>query len=99
MHAIDDSLRRELSGDGIRAIKVCPGIVDTGFRDHVLGGKAPVPVANIRRVISADQVAQAILRGIENRARTVYVPGIARVFMALESLSPRVMDWYIRRQW
>src|SRR5579884_4000218 len=36
LHAYSDSLRRELRGSGIRVTKVCPGIVDTSFRDHVL---------------------------------------------------------------
>ena len=40
LHAINDSLRRELSRDGIHVMKVAPGIVDTKFREHVLDGTA-----------------------------------------------------------
>ena len=36
-------------------MKVLPGIVDTRFRDHVLAGKAPGPVEDIRRVVTPDQ--------------------------------------------
>jgi hypothetical protein len=50
-------------------------------------------------VVSPEQVARAIVAGIENGTRTVYVPGLARAFMALESVSSTVMDWYVRRQW
>ena len=99
IHAVNDSLRRELSASGIRVVKVCPGIVDTRFREHVLGGKAPEPVRSIRRVVSAEQVASAVISGIERGARTVYVPKLARAFMGLESLSSTIMDWYVRRQW
>lgn len=99
VHAVNDSLRRELSGSGIRVVKVCPGIVDTKFREHVLAGKAPEPVSRISRVVSAEQVARAIVSGIESGARTVYVPAIARAFVALEALSSTTMDWYVRRQW
>ena len=84
---------------GIRVVKVCPGIVDTKFREHVLAGKAPEPVGRITRVVSAEQVAQAIVLGIESGARTVYIPAIARAFVALEALSSTIMDWYVRRQW
>jgi short-subunit dehydrogenase len=99
VHAVSDALRRELRGDGIRVVKVCPGIVDTRFREHVLAGTAPREVIDIRRVVSAEQVAAAVFRGIESGARTICVPFLARVFMALECLSPRIMDAYLRRQW
>ena len=46
---------------GIRVMKVCPGIVDTKFRNHVLAGMAPGRVEEIRRVVSSDQVAHAII--------------------------------------
>ena len=65
LHCVDDALHRELSGSGIRVMKVCPGIVDTKFRDHVLAGKAPGRVEDIRRVVSADEVAHAIIKGVE----------------------------------
>jgi short-subunit dehydrogenase len=98
LHCIDDSLRRELQGSGVRVMKVCPGIVDTKFRDHVLAGTAPRRVEDIRRVVSPDQVAEAIVRGIERGKRTVYVPRIGRIFTALDFFAPRVMDWYLGRK-
>jgi short-subunit dehydrogenase len=98
VHCIDDSLHRELQGTGIRVMKVCPGIVDTGFREHVLAGAAPGRVEDIRRVVSADIVAGAIVRGLERGNRTVFVPKIGAVFTALDFFAPRVMDWYLRRK-
>jgi len=95
-HCIDDALRRELSPDGIHVMKVCPGVVDTGFRDHVLSGKAPETVQNIRRVVTPEQVAAAILRGLRRRHRTVYVPRIGRIFAMMDFLSSRLMDYYLR---
>jgi short-subunit dehydrogenase len=96
LHCVDDSLHRELEGTGIRVMKVCPGIVDTKFRDHVLAGTAPDQVENIRRVVSPDQVAAAIIRGVERGKRTVFVPRIGFVFTSLDFLAPRIMDWYLR---
>jgi len=96
MHCVDDSLRRELSGDGVRVIKICPGIVETRFRDHVLAGKAPAPVVNIRRQVTPEQVAGAIVRGIERNQRTVFVPRIGWVFATLELFAPQLMDVYLR---
>jgi short-subunit dehydrogenase len=96
LHCIDDSLRRELSGTGIRVIKVCPGIVDTKFREHVLAGTAPKRVQDIGRIVSPDQVAIALIRGIERGKRTVFVPKIGFLFTSLDFFAPRVMDWYLR---
>jgi short-subunit dehydrogenase len=96
LHCVDDSLHRELQGTGIRVMKVCPGIVDTKFRDHVLAGTAPDRVEDIRRVVSADQVAEAVIRGVERKKRTVFVPKIGFVFTSLDFFAPRVMDWYLR---
>jgi short-subunit dehydrogenase len=99
LHAINDSLRRELSTDGIHVMKVCPGIVETRFRDHVLSGIAPDPVSNIRRTVSPAQVAEAVVRGIERGSRTVYVPRLGKLFTSLDEISSRAMDWYIARKW
>jgi len=96
LHCVDDSLRRELLGTGIRVMKVCPGIVETRFRDHVLAGSAPAPVKGIKRVLGPDEVAAAVLKGLERNRRTVFIPWIGRVFTALDFFAPRVMDWYLR---
>ena len=96
LHCVDDSLHRELAGTGIRVVKVCPGIVDTKFRDHVLAGTAPGRVEDIRRVVSPDQVASAVIRGVERGKRTVFVPKIGFLFTSLDFFAPRVMDWYLR---
>jgi short-subunit dehydrogenase len=96
LHCVDDSLRRELSGTGIRVMKVCPGIVDTKFRDHVLAGTAPERVEAIRRVVSPEQVAAAVIRGVERGKREVYVPKSGFIFTSLEFFAPRAMDWYLR---
>ena len=97
VHCVDDSLRRELRGSGISIVKVCPGIVETNFREHVLAGSAPPPVKGIRRVVTADQVAAAVVLGIEKKKRTVFVPKIGRLFTSLESVAPRAMDVYLRK--
>ncbi len=98
LHCIDDSLRRELKGDGIRVMKVCPGIVETQFREHVLAGAAPGRVEDIRRTVHPDQIAQGVLKGIERGKTKVYVPKIGFAFTSLDFFAPAVMDWYLRRK-
>jgi short-subunit dehydrogenase len=97
LDSLHESLRRELAGSCIHLVKVCAGVVDTGFRDHVLAGKAPEQVLRIRWVVSAETVAARIVRAVERRHRTVYVPRIARLFTLGEVLAPGLMDHYLRR--
>jgi NAD(P)-dependent dehydrogenase (short-subunit alcohol dehydrogenase family) len=97
LHAVHDCLRRELRGSPIHLIKVCPGIVDTRFREHALGGTPPLSVRDIRRVVSAELVARRIVRAIERRTKTVYVPRIGAVFALAGALAPGLMDLYLGR--
>lgn len=99
VHSISDSMRRELRRDGIHVMKVCPGIVATKFRENVLDGIAPPEVSAIQRVVTPQEVAAAIARGIERKKRTVYVPSLARLFMAMEVCAPWLMDWYVDTKW
>ena len=99
IHCIDDSLRRELLGTGIRVLKVCPGIVSTNFRDHVLAGKAPSPVESLRRVVTPDQVAAEIAKGLARNKRTVYVPRLGQIFTSMEFFAPWLMDRYLRTKY
>jgi NAD(P)-dependent dehydrogenase (short-subunit alcohol dehydrogenase family) len=95
LDAIHDALRRELRRDCIHLVKVCPGIVETEFRNHVLAGAAPPAVNRIHKTVSADRVASAILRAVERRRSTVFVPRIGRLFTFIESVAPFLMDLYL----
>jgi NADP-dependent 3-hydroxy acid dehydrogenase YdfG len=53
-------------------------------------------VEDIRRLVSPDQVAAGLIRGVERHRRTVFVPKIGFIFTSLDFFAPRVMDWYIR---
>ena len=98
MHALNDSLRRELREEGIRVVKVCPGIVATRFRQNVLGGSAPGKVADLRTLVSPETVADLIFGAVTSgTAGTVYVPRIGWLFSAIEHFCPPLMDWYLGR--
>jgi short-subunit dehydrogenase len=97
LDAIHDALRRELRKDCIHLVKVCPGIVDTEFRNHVLAGAAPPAVRRIRKTVSPDRVASGIIRAVERRHSTVFVPRIGRLFTFVGSVAPFLMDLYLAR--
>jgi short-subunit dehydrogenase len=97
LHAIHDSLRLELRNTPVHLIKVCPGIVDTDFRRHVLDGEAPERVRDIQRVVSPDAVAAAIFRAVKLRRSTVYLPKIGLIFSFMGLFAPKLMDFYLSR--
>lgn len=91
--SLTDGLRIELKRRGIHAMTVCPGYVRTDFQSHALGGSPPAPVVQGRKfAITADECAEAIARGVERDARTVMVPRIGWLFVALSRMLPGVVE-------
>ena len=89
LNAFSDALRMELGAAGIHVLCVCPGYVDTPFRENVLQGTIPDKVAGQRRfMITAEQCAQATLQGLRQGKRTVVTPRISWVLVALARLFP-----------
>lgn len=99
LHAYTRSLHHELRGDGIHVMSVIPGIVNTRFREHVLGGDVPGGVAGLKRSISAGSLAASVAVGLEKRKNMVVNPRIGWAFWAADLLLPQVMHWYFRRCW
>jgi len=91
--SLTDGLRTELKPDGIHVMAVCPGYVKTEFQAHALGAHPPEPIAKGRRfAITAEECAEAIARGVEREARTVVVPRIGWLLVALSRLFPATVE-------
>jgi NAD(P)-dependent dehydrogenase (short-subunit alcohol dehydrogenase family) len=98
LHSLSDSLRRELGREGIRVVKICPGIVATRFRSNVLAGEAPGEVTAVRPVVPPEQVANAIFRAAQSPSRhTIFIPELARWFSLAQYVCPSLLDWYLQR--
>jgi short-subunit dehydrogenase len=93
--SMTDGLRMELRRAGIHSMTVCPGYVKTGFQSHVLHGSVPEAVGGMksRWAITAEECAQAIVKGLERNARTVVAPAaFGWLFVVLERLFPWLVD-------
>ncbi len=91
--SLTEGLRMELKRDGIHAMLVCPGYVDTRFQSNILGGTIPRRIGASRKfAITADQCAEAIARGIERNARTVVAPRIGWLLVAAARLFPSMVE-------
>jgi short-subunit dehydrogenase len=92
LNGYSDGLRMELDGRGIQVLCVCPGFVETAFRDNVLVGKIPPAVNRQRRfMITAEQCAAEIVDGLKKRKRTIVTPRIGWALVALARLFPGVV--------
>lgn len=91
--SLSGSQRMELRRSGVNVMCVYPGYVKTEFQDHAIGPKPPqVVVEGKRFAVTATQCAEAIVRGIENRRRTVVTPRIGWALVWLYRLFPRLVE-------
>src|SRR5262249_14981008 len=89
----------EVRPEGIHVMSVIPGIVATRFREHVLSGDTPEGVADIKRTISPESVADSIVAGLLKGKKTVVNPRIGWAFWGVDILFPGLMHRYMRRRW
>jgi short-subunit dehydrogenase len=97
--SLTDGLRMELERDGIRAMTVCPGYVNTDFQKHVIAGTSPAALQGRRRPlsVSVEECAEAIVRGVERDRRTVVTPSSGWAVIWLRRLFPATVDHYLSR--
>lgn len=84
-----EALRHELSGTGVGVTTVLPGEVETDLHSHQRD-KLP-DWRRDENTIPAEQVAEAIVAGVEQDRREVHVPPAVRA-LGLNGLAPRLTD-------
>ena len=97
VHGFVEALRVELQHEGvpISITEVLPGTIDTPFFEHART-RLRVRPSGPPPVYAPERVAAAILRAAERPRRDAVVGGAAQVQLALQRLSPRLMDFLVR---
>jgi len=90
LRGLGEVLRQELYGTGVYTTIVFPGRVDTPMIVHLR-------VPRISAKIPPRKVARAIVRAIHRRSPELVIPLSARALFYLDTLSPRLGDWIVRR--
>ncbi|MCA9619414.1 MAG: SDR family NAD(P)-dependent oxidoreductase, partial [Myxococcales bacterium] len=99
LHGYFDSLRAELADRGVAVTLVCPAYADTAIDRHAIGAEQkPVKKRTVGRLLSADEVATAVLQGVEREARQVEVSWVAKSSYWLWTLAPRAYEHLMRNR-
>lgn len=96
LQGLSDALRVELAGTGVHVSVVCPGYTATEFSDRAIdyGFKRSRPRG---RVMSAEEVAQAIFDCSRSPRREIVLTGKGRLVVFLQRFAPALADWVIGR--
>jgi short-subunit dehydrogenase len=88
-----ESLRLELQGSGVGVTTVLPGLVATPF----LAGRANRAGRAMPRPLSAERVAEVLVRAVEKDRDEVWVPRWLRAAPMVRAAMPRTFHWLSAR--
>jgi short-subunit dehydrogenase len=91
-----EALRRELGVYGVKVSGIYPGAVDTDFSARARVHRKSGVTTPARMRLTADGVAEAVLRLAQRPQRTLILPGYMRLVVWLNAISPALVDWVIR---
>jgi short-subunit dehydrogenase len=91
-------LRAELSGTEVRVLEMIPGKVSSTYFEHNLHSEERLPwITRIVPTLSPQDVAAALVRGIERDKGEVVIPVMLRIILIVRALMPGLVDWTMRR--
>jgi len=98
LNAISRAARLELEGSGVSVVNICPGYVKTGFGKNVVRGAEAIRITpKVQQGITAERVAQAVLRAYQCDITETVVPWHNRIAIGLAFLAPFVVNYVLRR--
>jgi short-subunit dehydrogenase len=95
MNGFLDALRVENLKTGVHVLIACPGFTASNIRNTALNKEAKQQgesSLNEEKMMSADEVAQTIIKGIEDRDRTLIMTGQGKLTVLLTKLIPGFLD-------
>ncbi len=96
--SLSTSQRMEMKARGVNVMAVFPGYVDTDFQAHSTGNAPPAAVVKGKRfAVTAEECAEAILRGIERRRKVVVTPRVGWAAIWMNRLLPSAIESQMER--
>jgi short-subunit dehydrogenase len=95
--AFTESLRAEYSGTGIGFSVICPGFVEAGIYQRLVG-ETGQRVSRLLGTSSPEAVSNAVVMAIKKNPPEIIInPGPTRLLTTLAELSPILGEWLVYR--
>jgi short-subunit dehydrogenase len=89
-----EALRADLKGTGVGVTLFECGVVKTPYWEHNPGSRERVPkMGNLVPELTPEQVASAIIRGIEHNRHYVVIPFLMRMTILQHAVAPALVQW------
>jgi short-subunit dehydrogenase len=96
MRGFAAGLRADLHGTGVRVTLVTPALVNSPYFARNAGTAERIPrIARIYRTLTPQEVAAAIVRGVERGSREVVIPWLLRLVVQVYRVLPGPIDWLL----
>jgi short-subunit dehydrogenase len=95
MNGFLDALRIENLKTGVHVLTACPGFTASNIRNTALdraGKQQGESTLREEKMMTADEVAEIIVKGVENRERTLIMTRQGKLTVLLSKLIPGVLD-------
>lgn len=95
MRGLSDALQADTHGSGVCVTHYESGPIDTPYWQNNPNSRERVPgIARLLvPMLTAEQVAVAIVKGIRNNRRLIVIPGMMRVVYGLNRIFPWAVKW------
>ena len=94
--AVSNSLRLELSGDGIGVSTIYPGLTETSFMENMLQEVEAPNIPPIARFAASATVARRIYQAVRFNLRDAYVSPEDIAAVAADTFVPGLSDWLMK---
>jgi uncharacterized protein len=96
MEGFTNAVRADVQGSGVSVMLATFGTVETAYWKNNPGSREHVPSsAGAMKALTQEQVADAIVRGIERGQRAILQPGIFKLLFLLNAMFPAMVSNFV----
>jgi NAD(P)-dependent dehydrogenase (short-subunit alcohol dehydrogenase family) len=99
LHGFFESLRSEVSLQGIKVLMICPGFTDTGIASRALDGDGSITRrkwSTTGKIASPEEVAYAVRKAIESEKRLLVLSTVGKAAYWIGRLFPKFYEKRMR---